>query len=313
MYFFSKEERKYLLKKLIPQSRDKYVAEELRGWNWHSSELSPPHDIVLPLWEVADKYCESGRDVYLRHVDKVSVSPSLDMVAGSIYHNVIAELYPTAKRLIYSNGLGVCSKLGNMLNDRLPDAILEAEERLSSSGDDYNVDYASQVAGNLEKLWYFEVSRIISSIYEYLGKYRYMSEDSLVNHALPFVVEHKLDGHYLGLSGNLSADAVNMAGITICDLKTGPKRDFHRLSATGYALVYESLYELPINIGCTIYLSFPENHPTPHIERDFFLINDELRQWFIEERDMKQDMIFYEKIPRRCQDPGSCRYREHCR
>jgi len=125
-------------------------------------------------------------------------------------------------------------------------------------------------------------------------------------------VEHKLDGQYLGLSSNLSADAVNMGQMTICDLKTGAKKDFHRLSATGYALVYESLYELPINIGCTVYLSFPKNHPTPHIERDFFLISDELRQWFIEERDQKQDMIYYEKDPGRCEDPRSCRYREHC-
>jgi CRISPR-associated protein Csa1 len=169
-----------------------------------------------------------------------------------------------------------------------------------------------EVGINLKKLWSFEVSRIVSSIYEYLGKYRYLSEDSLINHALPFVVEHKLDGQYLGLSSNLSADAINMGGMLICDLKTGQKKDFHRLSATGYALVYESLYEVPINIGCTVYLSFPKSHPTPHIERDFFIISDEVRQWFIEERDSKQDLIFYERDPGKCHSPGSCRYREHC-
>jgi len=32
-----------------------------------------------------------------------------------------------------------------------------------------------------------------------------------------------------------------MGGMLICDLKADPKRDFHRLSATGYALVFESL------------------------------------------------------------------------
>ena len=48
----------------------------------------------------------------------------------------------------------------------------------------------------------------------------------------------RLDGQYLGLSSKLSTDAINMGGMPICDLKTGPKKDFHRLSATGYALVY---------------------------------------------------------------------------
>lgn len=195
--------------------------------------------------------------------------------------------------------------------ERLPDAVAEAGEQMASASS--NAGAGTEVGGNLKKLWSFEVSRIVSSIYAYLGKYRYLNEDSLINHALPFVVEHKLDGQYLGLSSNLSADAINMGGMLICDLKTGRKIDFHRLSATGYALVYESLYEVPINIGCTVYLSFPKNHPTPRIERDFFIISDEVRQWFIEERDGKQDIIFYERDPGKCREPGSCRYREHCR
>lgn len=310
MYFFSEEERKYLLKKLIPMTREKGIAEDLRGWNWHSTELSPPHDIILPVWEVSDRYCETGRDSFLRHVQKVSVPASEEMVAGRIYHQAMAELYPSAKRLIYREGLGICTNLAEILMERLPEAVIEAEEELAQVKN--STEAANDVGENLRKLWSFEVSRIVSSIYAYLGKYKYLSDDSLINHALPFVVEHKLDGQYLGLSSNLSADAISMGGMLICDLKTGPKKDFHRLSATGYALVYESLYEVPINIGCTVYLSFPKNHPTPHIDRDFFLISDEVRQWFIEERDGKQDMIFYERDPGKCENPGSCRYRKYC-
>ncbi len=310
MYFFSEEERKYLLKKLIPKAREKSIAEELRGWNWHFAELSPPHDILLPVWEVSDKYCETSRDTYLRHVQKVSVPASEEMVTGRIYHQAMAELYPTTKRLIYREGMSICTDLPQILMERLPDAIIEAEEQLSQVK--CSTEISKYVGENLRKLWSFEVSRIVSSIFAYLAKYKYLSDDSLINHALPFVVEHKLDGQYLGLSSNLSADAINMSGMLICDLKTGPKRDFHKLSATGYALVYESLYEVPINIGCTVYLSFPKNHPTPHIERDFFIISDEVRQWFVEERDSKQDLIFYERDPGKCQNPKVCRYREYC-
>ncbi|HON36462.1 MAG: type I-A CRISPR-associated protein Cas4/Csa1 [Methanothrix sp.] len=312
MYFFSEEERKYLLKKLIPSSRESGIAEELRGWNWHCSELSPPHDILLPVWEISDRYCETGRDTYLRHVQKVSVPASEEMVAGRIYHQAMAELYPTAKRLIYKEGMNICAQLSDILMGRLDDALVEAAEQLSQAKCSSYENIGKSVSDNLRKLWSFEVSRIVSSIFSYLSKYKYLSDDSLINHALPFVVEHKLDGKYLGLSRNLSADAINMGGMLICDLKTGQQRDFHRLSATGYALVYESLYEVPINIGCTVYLSFPKNHPTPHIERDFFIIGDEVRQWFIEERDGKQDLIFYERDPGRCPNPGSCRYREIC-
>ncbi|MDM7934640.1 MAG: type I-A CRISPR-associated protein Cas4/Csa1 [Methanothrix sp.] len=311
VYFFSEEERKYLLKKLIPGSREHGIAEQLRGWNWESSDLYPPHDIPMAVWEISDRYCETKRDVYLRHVQGVMVPPSEDMVAGRVYHQAVAELYPRAKRLIYAQGLDICTGLSDVLMERMDEAVQEAGDQLESI--DCRESTKAETLENLRKLWYFEVGRIVSSIYSYLGKYRYLSDDSLINHALPFVLEHKLDGRYLGLSSNLSADAINMGGMVICDLKTGGKRDFHRLSVTGYALVYESLYEVPINIGCTVYLSFPKNHPTPHIDRDFFMISDEVRQWFIEERDEMQDMIFYEKDPGKCSSPGSCRYREHCR
>ena len=243
-------------------------------------------------------------------MQKVKVPASEEMIAGRIYHQAMAELYPAAKRLIYREGMGICTDLPQILMERLPEAVIEAEEQLSQVK--CSTETSKDVGENLKKLWSFEVSRIVSSIYAYLGKYKYLSDDSLINHALPFVVEHKLDGQYLGLSSNLSADAINMGGMLICDLKTGLKRDFHRLSATGYALVYESLYEVPINIGCTVYLSFPKNHPTPHIDRDFFIISDEVRQWFIEERDSKQDLIFCERDPGTCQNAGTCRYKEYC-
>jgi len=74
------------------------------------------------------------------------------------------------------------------------------------------------------------------------------------------------------LSSNLSADAINMGGMLICDLKTGKKRDFHRLSVAGYALVYESLYEVPINIGCTAYPELPEE-PSHAAHREGLLHN----------------------------------------
>lgn len=222
MYFFSEEERKYLLKKLIPKAREKGIAEDLRGWSWNSAELSPPHDIILSVWEVSDRYCETGRDSYLRHVQKISVPASEEMVAGRIYHQAMAELYPTSKRLIYREGLGICTNLSQILMERLPEAIIEAEEQLAQV--ECSAQTIRDVGENLRKLWSFEVSRIVSSIYAYLGKYKYLSDDSLINHALPFVVEHKLDGRYLGLSSNLSVDAINMGGMLICDLKTGQKK-----------------------------------------------------------------------------------------
>ena len=71
--------------------------------------------------------------------------------------------------------------------------------------------------------------------------------------AIPVVVEQKLNGSFLGLSGMLSTDALTYAEPIVVDLKFDPRRNFYRLATTGYALVLEALYDFPVNIGCVVY------------------------------------------------------------
>jgi CRISPR-associated protein Csa1 len=97
----------------------------------------------------------------------------------------------------------------------------------------------------------------------------------------------------------------------VLDLKFGEPKKFHRLSTTGYALVMEAIHEYPINLGCIVYAEFKGDRLI--VKKDIHIIDDELRQWFIEERDQKMRMI-YEEI-----DPGlgncydSCPYILQCR
>ncbi|RLC95739.1 MAG: type I-A CRISPR-associated protein Cas4/Csa1, partial [Chloroflexi bacterium] len=44
MYFLSEQEKRLLLRRLLPQARDRGIAEELRGWNWDKPPLSPIYD-----------------------------------------------------------------------------------------------------------------------------------------------------------------------------------------------------------------------------------------------------------------------------
>jgi CRISPR-associated protein Csa1 len=121
----------------------------------------------------------------------------------------------------------------------------------------------------------------------------------------------KLDGRHLGLSQHLSVDGVSFPNLTVFELKFGQRRDFHRLSTTGYALVIESLFEVPIDVGCVVYVRLADGRVS--LERDFHLIDDELRQVFIEERDEKMRLIAVEidpGLPNQC--PSSCPYLRAC-
>ncbi|MEM2733039.1 MAG: CRISPR-associated protein Cas4, partial [Nitrososphaerota archaeon] len=45
------------------------IDESLRGWNWSNDVLSPPLEgVYLGVSELANRYCSTYRDVYLKRV-----------------------------------------------------------------------------------------------------------------------------------------------------------------------------------------------------------------------------------------------------
>ncbi|MBO8127650.1 MAG: type I-A CRISPR-associated protein Cas4/Csa1 [Peptococcaceae bacterium] len=304
MYFLTDEERKQLLRGYLPKARERGVAEELRGWNWHQPPLEPVYDTVLAIYEVANGYCPTNRDLYLRRVQKVRPEPSPAMVRGKILHAAMVHVLVSAKRLIYTEGVNNYTKICQALQE-LESLSLEPYAR------DLAEDDVNDLKEKVQIVTDFETSRIVSRIQEILIKQPYIGEDSLVNLAVPVVVEQRLDGSFLGLSSNLSTDAFTFCEPMIMDLKFGEPKDFHRLCTTGYAMVMEAIYEFPVNIGCLVYAKFQDNRLI--IKKDLHVIDDELRQWFIEARDDKARMI-YEEIdpgtPEQC--PANCYCYSHC-
>ena len=146
----------------------------------------------------------------------------------------------------------------------------------------------------------FEARRIAERVASVLARQPHAGPDAIAALALPVSVELKLDGTFLGLSPHLSADAVLFAGSAVADLKFGPREPFHRLTTTGYALVLESLYERPIDVGCIVYAAVRNGRLT--VERDYHIIGDELRQWFLQEREEKARLVA-EELPKHLSAP----------
>ena len=278
VYFLSGEETKWLLKHLIPKVRETGVAEELRGWNWHQPPLDPPYSVKLAVYEVAGKYCASARDLFLRRVMGMDAEVGKAAIAGSTYHSAVAQVIQEAKRLIYAHGPRGIKDIETGLRRFVP----RFEPRDGASPD-------PQIIATSNRLVSFEVGRILARIEDVLSRQPYIEADSLAASALPVTCEHKLDGSFLGLSSLVSCDAASLGSTVVFDTKFGRKRDFHRLSATGYALIMESLWEFPVDVGCIVYVDTRSEIPT--ISRDLFAIDDELRQWFIDERDDKMRIV----------------------
>lgn len=302
MYFLNEEEKKQLIKSYLPRSKQMDIAEELRGWNWHQPPLAPAYDLRLALYEVANSYCPTGRDLYLRRIDRVKATPNLAMVRGKILHEVLVQTLVRAKKIIYSSDL---ENIKSLVLEIGSPPVLNLEKPGHVCDEDWN-----EIKGKAEIVSLFEASRIQARLQDVLVKQPHVGVDSLVAQVLPVVVEQRMDGSFLGLSANLSSDAFTFFEPMILDLKFGEPQKFHRLSTAGYALVMEALHEYPVNLGCLVYVDFKGDRMI--IKKDIHIIDDELRQWFIEERDEKMRMI-YEEI-----DPGvgdcymQCPYALNC-
>lgn len=288
MYFFTEDERKIFLRKMLPKARKMEVDDELRGWSWHMPPLEPVYEEFLAVYEVSNAYCPTGRDLYIRRVLKQYPKPNYFMITGKALHEIILNVIVNAKKNIYTHGTYNTEELL---------ASLRSPLEINWPKDMAFFDAARQkeLIAKGTMLRDYEQGRIVARVGEILTQQPYIGADSLVHLALPVVGEHKLDGRFLGLSQHLSTDALILSEPMIVDLKFGAPQRFHRLATTGYAMVMEALYEMPVNLGCIIYGEFKNGRLL--VTKDMHLIDDELRQWFVESRDEKMRMICEEVDP----------------
>jgi CRISPR-associated protein Csa1 len=93
-------------------------------------------------------------------------------------------------------------------------------------------------------------------------------------------------------------------------LKVSNPRDL-RLYTTGYALILESLYEIPVDLGCTVFVR--EKNGKIIVSRDLHFIDANLRSLWIEERDRKSGLVYDERDPGKARNCNPyCIFRNYC-
>ncbi len=292
VYYLSDIERKVLEKKIRPMTRTVGVTEELRGWGWDRSPLKPYHEVSLPMYSICGKYCPSSRDVYLRHVLKKPGEASYPISLGAIVHSTVNGAYKQVRSMNFNPDFDKWYDARGFKPQVNPELIKK---------------YARIV-------WEHVLANAESRFREAVSSQPYSVEEDMIMTAAPFMIEHKISGNLVGCSGILSVDCYDYLRNIIFDVKVGVRKgdyDFYRLYATGYALVFESIYEVPVDIGGTVFLNFKDDRLL--VERDLFHINDNLRSWWIEERDKKSEMVYEEKDPGIAQCTGRCMYGAICK
>jgi len=293
MYFLSELEHKYLIHKLLPLAREMGVSPELRGWSWHKAPLKPFYeDVKLPMYAVCSKYCPTSRDVYLGFVERIKGVLNYKIALGKILHGVVSDClqaFIQRKKLSFEDW---CRKIRW--------GEIPAEPR--------------EVLPHARRMWSYLLRLCEARYSEIAARQPYASEQDLIASTVPFLIEHKISGELLGLSGLLSIDCYDYLHAIMYDLKVGSEpRDWHRLAPVGYALVFESVHEIPIDVCCVVYLNLVNDRIV--VKKDLFFANDELRNWWIEERDRKLEVVAERKdpgMPDRAVCPTDCMYYHVC-
>ncbi|NON61646.1 type I-A CRISPR-associated protein Cas4/Csa1 [Acidianus sp. RZ1] len=269
------------------------ISEELRGWKWSDPPVLPPSSSFIGVSDITGGLCPNGRIIYLRYVEGVREPSSPELGRGSIIHSAYSKGIENVKKLIL-NGETRGDRIRTAMADDLP-ILLKEISRFS------NVPNYQEVA----KLIWNHVSDVYSvEVDKVRGKSPFLSRDSLVSLVVPFYVEFPIDGSLLGLSSNLRADAFIPQIPIIAEMKTRKPKEVYSLTLAGYALAYESVYEVPIDFGLLCYVRVDEQSSIVQPKCDFKVINDRLRQDFLEERDRRLE------IKERGVDPGLPKYCE---
>ncbi len=276
VYYLSDLDLKYLTLNLRPASRINPVPEELRGWNWHSPPLKPYYDVRLPMYLICGNYCSSGRDVYFAIVEKAEREEEFPITLGKAVHDAVAMAIKEAKRLNFN---AAPPEYGNEKIDRA-----------------------------IRLVWEYTITACKSAFLKTRAEQPYASEEDIILTSMPFLVEHRLDGSLLGCSGIISVDCYDYLRNIVFELKVG--EGIGRLHTTGYALVIESIYEIPVDIGCVITLNFGEKLS---ITKDLHYIDANLRSRWIEERDRKAEIVFKEIDPGKAENCSRfCLFKNRC-
>lgn len=278
------------------------ISDEFRGWNYEKPPIKPiSTSLRFGVGELASRYCETLRDIYLKRVLGVKPPPNFKMVRGIAFHEVMKAALFDMKRFIYDNPDG-CGK--EMLVNLLPksekvgsEALTKAESALGSKLGEYEANLTKMGCTNLYE---FLIVQGAAALDRTLSKYPHAEPDSIANVAVPPVSERKVDGSLIGLSTELSVDIYTPFN-AIADVKTGEVRSFHPLTLAGYALAIESDEGISIDFGFIIYVRLDKKVPSfmikPHI------VSEEFRREFLEVRDEAYTIVSSGKDPGK---PSGC-------
>ncbi len=265
------------------------VSEELRGWNWNTPPLLPVHNIQLNVSDLSFS-CETGRLAFLRYRmgHREQVNEKLNF--GSFIHRAISLTTSTAKSILYNSVPRSGAEFYEMMLAKMENVAVV----LGLNNDNYVKAFKA--------LWKRAALTYSSSLDRLLELSKYLSIDGLVSRVVPWICEFPIDGRLLGLGRAVRIDALVPPSLII-EFKTRKPNRSSEIALAAYALIFESLYKIPVNHAVIIYVDFDFDVSSFKTYERIVKIDDPLRLEFVEKRDLYASKATLDLDPGL---PGTC-------
>ncbi len=295
------------------------ITEDYRGWSWYREPVKPPSYRNISLSDFAYLYCQTMRNVYLKYVLKVEQKITKPLLEGTILHESVYAAIEDVRRLLYDGAspdelLSLLSHACERVNNIIEKVVSLRNASLTERDRDDIHHKALSIYKHLVLYYAGEIKRVETDVVDY-------RPDTLLGQVIPHFVQFQADGYLIGLSRKLIVDAV-MPGV-ILEMKFGNmvSLDLVKTALAGYALAIESDYEIPIDFGLAVKISFTrlcrgngKIEFLPRVVVTPVYLSDEVRYRFLSLRDEAYDIIETQRDPdiaRSC--PEYCPYYHICR
>lgn len=257
------------------------VSEELRGWRYFDYPLRPPSSSKISVGDLSLEFCQTGRLFFLRQVERTGEIEKPLLARGKYIHGIFSAAITTAKRIILNeaarNGpsfLMAFQEEGSRVKSTLSREFafiykFEDEERLDR--------IFNRIWGMAANTYSYQLDKTVT-------RSPYLSLDGIVSNVVPVLTEFPLDGTYLGFQKSIRIDAILLPSLLV-EVKTRELKHEHKIGLAAYAMVFESLFNMPVDYALILNLMVDRNAEDMKVYEELVPISDSLRTTTIERRD----------------------------
>ncbi len=219
------------------------ISDEYRGYTYTQVPVPEYWKLDLPFNQISYDYCTTGKYLYLNKIKNEPVKPSYFSLFGKATDTALLGLIKSSIDYVKTTKIKDLD-INSFLISRKKQLLDEIEKELIKNEEFISIKQFKEILSISEKILNHESSNLISRIGYHVSRIQSITSDTLLERALPLIIEPQISASDMGFSNLMTPDFLYSEEKAIGDFKSF-KQDKHdlsyRIAMAGYALAYEQI------------------------------------------------------------------------